>query len=159
MPAEVSLFFLRLIHSNLGMPLKASAGMLVMLLPGGYISLNQLTVGQKMTDILLTVYTVCICQFGAPFLLLVTKKGHKGQNFITWFVTNQDFWCHLFNSSWPLSILLFKMFGMVSLEMAALVCVISSSSHNIWFSKFLRSNFVVVGSKQENINNSQTTCN
>lgn len=36
MPAEVSLFFLRLIHSNLGMPLKALAGMLVILLPGDY---------------------------------------------------------------------------------------------------------------------------
>lgn len=36
MPAEVSLFFLRLIHSNLGMPLKALAGMLVILLPGNY---------------------------------------------------------------------------------------------------------------------------
>lgn len=91
MPAEVSLFFLRLIHSNLGMPLKASAGMLVMLLPGCYKSLSQLTVRQKiLTNILLTVYTVHICQFGAPFLLLVTME-HKGQNFITWFVTNQDF--------------------------------------------------------------------
>lgn len=36
MPAEVSLFFLRLIHSNLGMPLKALAGMLVILLPGDH---------------------------------------------------------------------------------------------------------------------------
>lgn len=32
----MSLFFLRLIHSNLGMPLKALAGTLVILLPGNY---------------------------------------------------------------------------------------------------------------------------
>lgn len=35
MPAEFSLFFLRLIHSRLGMPLKAPSGMLLMLLPTG----------------------------------------------------------------------------------------------------------------------------
>lgn len=34
-PAEVSLFFFRLIHSRLGMPLKAPAGMVLMLLPAG----------------------------------------------------------------------------------------------------------------------------
>lgn len=50
--------------------------------------MSELTARQKMLiDILLTVY---IYQFGAPFLLLVTME-HKGQNFITWFVTNQDF--------------------------------------------------------------------
>lgn len=39
MPGEVSWFFRRLIHSRLGIPLKACAGMLLMLLPAGQISL------------------------------------------------------------------------------------------------------------------------
>lgn len=42
---EVSWFFLRLIHSRFGMPLKASAGMLLMLLPAGqksfYYQINE----------------------------------------------------------------------------------------------------------------------
>ncbi|TNN60719.1 hypothetical protein EYF80_029063 [Liparis tanakae] len=40
--SEESLFFLRLTHSRLGMPLKASAGMLLMLLPAGQKSFSAL---------------------------------------------------------------------------------------------------------------------
>lgn len=90
-PAEVSLFFFKLIHSRLGMPLKASAGMLLMLLPAEQF-LSAYTKGRKWLVVLCVIaafpvwlWCFCTCNtfFPRDIALIVHSSIHFPLHFLS----------------------------------------------------------------------------